>query len=96
MKHDMLWCAFIYLSDHQWDDASTAPRGWYLKPSYNENNSVELEAWDEYMKFLAERKYNSAIIDLGDAIQYESHPEISAPNAWTKDFTVRCASRGQR
>ena len=86
MKHNMMWCAFVYLSDHMWDDASTAPRGWYLKPSYNENNSTEIEAWDEYMKFLAEHKYNAVLIDLGDAIKYESHPEISAPNAWTKDF----------
>ena len=86
MKHDMMWCAFLYLSEHMWDDASTDPRGWYLGKSYTEENSTEVEAWDEYIKFLAEHKYNAVLIDCGDAIKYESHPEISAPNAWTKDF----------
>ena len=50
------------------------------------NNNVDLAIWDETVRFLAERKYNVLMIDVGDGIKYESHPEISAPDAWDKDF----------
>ena len=87
MKHDMMWAYLIHLSTHMWSDASYNDRNplWYSKP-FSENNNVNLEVWDETVKFLAERQYNTLLIDLGDAVKYESHPEISAPDAWDKDF----------
>lgn len=87
MKHEFMWAYLIHLSTHMWSDASYNDRNplWYSKP-FSENNNVNLEVWDETVKFLAERKYNTLLIDLGDAVKYESHPEISAPDAWDKDF----------
>ena len=38
------------------------------------------------MRFVAERKYNMLIVDIGDGLKFDSHPEISAPDAWSKDF----------
>lgn len=86
MKKDMLWGIMIYLGDHMWDDETTPPRGWYLDPLYTENMRTTEKAWDMSVQFMAERKYNLALIDVGDGIKYESHPEISVPNAWDKDF----------
>ena len=86
MKNEMLWGAMLYLSDHQWSDEHTPAGGWYYDKPYNENISTEVEAWDKAVKFMAERKYNLTLIDVGDGIKYESHPEISAPNAWDKEF----------
>lgn len=86
MKNDMMFGYMMYFSDHMWDDENTPPRAWYLPPNYSENNATEVEAWDETVHFLVEHKFNTVLIDVGDAIRYESHPEISAPNAWDKDF----------
>lgn len=86
MKNDMLFCYMIQLSTHMWDDENSPSRGWYLPKKYTENNNIDIDTWDETVRFLAERKYNLLLIDVGDAIKYESHPEISAPNAWDKDF----------
>ena len=86
MKKDMLWGIMIYLGDHMWDDETTPPRGWYLDPIYTENMRTTEKAWDMSVQFMAERQYNMALIDVGDGIKYESHPEISVPNAWDKDF----------
>ena len=82
----MMWSYLIHLSEHMWDDASSAPRGTYLKPLYTENNNTDFKVWDEVIAYLAKCQYNTVLIDVGDAIQYERHPEISAPNAWSKDF----------
>ena len=86
MKKDFIWASLLHLSDHLWDDEYTLPRGWYLPQNYTENIKVDVDVWDETVKFLAECKFNTVLIDVADGIQYEMHPEISAPNAWSKDF----------
>ena len=86
MKNEMIFCYMIQLSTHMWDDENSPPRGWYLPKRYTENNAIDVDTWDETVRFLGERKYNMLLIDVGDGIKYDSHPEISAPNAWSKDF----------
>jgi len=88
MKNEMIWGFMLYLSDHQWSDELTKPQ-WYMPTPYNDNISTEMETWDAIMPFLAERKFNLVLIDVGDGIKYESHPEISAPNAWDKDLVKK-------
>ena len=87
MSEPMIWSYLLHLSTHMWADGSKESKVWYLnEPVYTENNNVDLDVWDSTIQFLGECKYNMVIIDVGDAIQYESHPEISAPDAWSKDF----------
>lgn len=86
MKKDMIFAYFWGISTHMWDDENTPPRAWYLPKAYTEENKIDASTWDKTIPFLAERKYNMLVIDVGDGIRYESHPEISAPNAWDKDF----------
>ena len=86
MNKDLIFAYYIYLSTHMWDDENSPSRGWYLPPRYNENNNTDVGTWDETVKYLAELKYNMLLIDVGDGIKYESRPEISAPDAWDKDF----------
>ena len=85
MKENMMWTFFIYLSKHMWNEPSSPPKYEYL-PSYDEYNRTDPDTWDEIVRFIAERKYNTVIIDVGDGLKFESHPEISAPDAWDKDF----------
>lgn len=86
MEKKFYWSYMIQLSTHMWADESTPSAGWYLPPNYKENNEVDVAVWDETVKHLAKRKFNLLLIDVGDAVKYESHPEISAPDAWEKDF----------
>ncbi len=86
MKQDMIWAYMLMLSDHMWEDESSPARGLYLPPQYTDDIIFDLSAWDKTVDFIAERKYNMVLIDIGVGIKYESHPEISAPYAWDKDF----------
>ena len=86
MKNDLMFGYLIHLSYHMWEDENAPSRGKYEKPRYCENNNVDVALWDKLIDFLSERKYNMLLIDVGDGIKYESHPEISAPDAWDKDF----------
>lgn len=39
--------------------------------------------WDKTTQAMADAGMNTAVIDLGDAVVYESHPEIAVRGAWT-------------
>ena len=86
MNNNFMWTFFIYLSTHMWVDEHTKPGSWFMPQPYKETNDTDIEVWDQTVKYLSEFKYNTLIIDLGDAVKYESHPEIAAPDAWDKDF----------
>ena len=86
MKNDLIWAYMLKLSHHMWDDETSPARGWYLKPQYTETNNTDIAVWDETVKYCAECGFNLILVDVGDGVRYESHPEISAPDAWDKDF----------
>jgi len=86
MKKDLMWAYLIHLSCHMWGDKLSEPRGLFLDPMWEDENKTDVEIWDKVIQSLAEYQVNTLLIDVGDAIQYESHPEISAPDAWSKDF----------
>ncbi len=86
MNDKFMWTYLIHLSTHFWGDESSPAEGWYGQKPWNDNNNVDIAVWDGTVKYLAETGFNTLIIDLGDAIQYETHPEICAPDAWSKEF----------
>jgi len=86
MANEMMWAYMVHLSNHWWDDPLSAPRGPYIEKAWKDENEIDLDVWDQVVKAAAEYKFNTLIIDVCDGIQYETHPEISAPDAWSKDF----------
>ena len=86
MEDKKIWSFFYQLSAHMWDDPGAPSRGWYLPPAYRENNACDPQLWDELTDFLHLYGFNQCVIDCGDGMKYESHPEICAPDAWDKDL----------
>jgi len=86
MANEMIWAYLVHLSNHWWDDPLSAPRGPYMDPAWKDDNDIDMDVWDQVMQALGTYQFNTVIIDVCDAVQYDSHPEISAPDAWSKDF----------
>lgn len=86
MKKDMMWAFLIHLSKHFWQEPGSPPYGMYLDRPWKDNNETDLETWDAVIAGLPQYGINTVLIDVGDAVQYDSHPEISAPDAWSKAF----------
>lgn len=78
------WICYLMISNHMWDDEFTPPRYHNMPPRYNPENINDMSFWDEIIKFLAERKYTAVFIEVGDGVVLDKHPEIAAPNAWSK------------
>lgn len=45
----------------------------------------EEPVWNTVLKQMSDSGMNVVIIDLGDGVKYESHPEIAVKNAWSVD-----------
>ena len=80
------WGFMMMLSRHMWADESTKSGVWYVAKPYREENDFDVNVWDRTIDLLGKLKYNLLLIDVGDMVKYETHPEISAPNAWNKDY----------
>ena len=45
--------------------------------------------WDDLLQHMAAAGMNMVVFDLGDGVQYESHPEIAVYDAWSVDRLKR-------
>lgn len=83
MKNELIWSYLIHLGDNMWGDYGPEYGGECKK---TQPLKCEDEAWNEIIDRLVEKKCcNTILIDVAEGVQYESHPEISAPGAWSKE-----------
>ncbi len=81
MKPNMMWGYLIHLSTNLWGEEG----GGFPTAPWRDHLTTRDDVWREVINFLPEQGFNTVVIDLGDAVQYETHPEIAIPGAWSKD-----------
>lgn len=84
----MIWANLIHLSYNMWIDreAGSAPEleGAYISTICGSPNLVfDKSLWDDLLPKMADSGVNMLVIDVGDAVQYASHPEIAVKGAWS-------------
>lgn len=77
---DKIWACLLHLSFNMWEE--------YISPhrpfrGYRPDLELSESLWNDATAKMAQEGLNMVVIDLGDAIKYESHPEIAVHNAWT-------------
>jgi len=79
----MIWSYLIHLSYNMWADRDVPGREEYLsaKPYLRFDDHL----WNDLLKEMKKAGINMIVIDLGDGVKYESHPEIAVKNAWTPE-----------
>ena len=81
MANKKMWAYLMHLSDNMWGDPWSRIRWARYFPELATDETV----WKNTIDFLPENGFNTVLIDVGDAIEYERHPEISVKGAWSKD-----------
>jgi hypothetical protein len=75
----------VYLSANQWTHV-------FQELEFDE------EMWDWLLEQAPKMGFNHILLDVGDGIQYHSHPEISTKNAWShgrvRKEIARCKKKG--
>ncbi len=67
-----MWAVLLHLSVNMWSE---------YYPSFRFDETL----WNDALKKMVEQGLTTVVIDLGDAVIYNSHPEIAVKNAWTPD-----------
>jgi len=69
-SNDKIWALLLHLSVNMWKD-------------YYPDLQLSESLWNDALKEMVNAGMNMLVIDLGDGIKYESHPEIAVNNAWS-------------
>ncbi len=73
----------IYKDDYECKTCQDAI-AWGMR-GYRPSLVFDRFVWDTVLQNMVNAGMNMVIIDLGDAVKYESHPEIAIKNAWSTD-----------
>ncbi len=69
-SNDKIWALLLHLSVNMWKDKSA-------------DLQLSERLWNDVLEKMVNAGMNMVVIDLGDGVKYESHPEIAVNNAWT-------------
>ena len=87
LHHDFVWATLVHFSTNLWYDIGNkrCDGSCIWKSAGSEKMRFDKELWQEYLQKLAECGSNAVVIDLGDAMVYDTHPELAVEGAFTKD-----------
>ena len=83
IQSPLILANLLHLSYNMWGDWKNPKMGpqWCYQPTLRFDEPL----WNELLEKMAAAKMNMVVIDVGDALQYKSHPEISIENAWSHE-----------
>lgn len=84
----LLWGNLLHLSYNMWCDRRPSSWGSYKRDQLHYVQTADSlrfddSLWRDLTDKMSKAGLNLVVIDLGDAIRYESHPEIAVRGAWT-------------
>src|SRR2546423_5797191 len=83
MPEPFIWSYLIHLSYNMWGDwknPEVKSPFYAYQPFLRCNDNL----WHELMPRLRDAGMNVLVIDVGDGVQFQSHPEIAVKNAWSR------------
>ena len=78
----MIWANLLHLSFNMWCDHDV-PELEANYTCYKPRLRFDQKLWDELLRRMIQAGMNMVVIDLGDGVRYESHPEIAVRGAWS-------------
>ncbi len=97
MKNGKIMATLVHLSTNMWfefgntrgmwwtdEDGVKHPHNTTYREPASETMRLDRELWRQYTTELREAGNNTLMIDLGDGVIYDTHPEIALKDAWTK------------
>ncbi|HEY4209179.1 MAG TPA: hypothetical protein VGM31_20280 [Puia sp.] len=74
-----IWGCLLHLSYNFWVEYSTPSPFRGYRPYLQMSDPL----WNDATEKMAQEGLNLVVIDLGDGVRYESHPEVAVNNAWS-------------
>ena len=86
MEQNFMWAHLLHLGSNMWnEEGNTRGREHRSTPCASDVLRFDRPLWEAHTKELWEAGINTLIIDVAEALQYKSHPELSAKGALTHE-----------
>lgn len=91
MSQEKIWGILLHLTATMWPKGDPDSRDSYNNPNKEEvyrnceTLSYDPKRMDSLLELLPQKGFNTVMLDVGNGVQYERHPEISQKEALTKD-----------
>lgn len=90
----MLWAYLVHLGYNMWCDRESPEWIEYEEHSiYKPYLRFDESLWNDLLDEMARVGVNMVVLDLGDGVQYRSHPEIAVEGAWSTEKLRRELTR---
>lgn len=84
MANEFIWAHLIHLGSNMWHEVGNRKgREHRSTPEASEVFLFNRQCWNEYTSSLREVGVNTLVVDIGEALRYESHPEIGVLGSWS-------------
>ena len=85
---EKIWSFFMNLGCNMWEDKWSPhekPIQCEVQSRYYETLTTDRAVWRRVVDQLPGVGINAVVIDLGEGLRYESHPELAVPGSWTRE-----------
>ena len=85
---EKIWSFFMNLGCNMWEDKWSPhekPIQCEIQSRYYEALTTDRAVWRRVVDELPDFGVNAVVIDLGEGLRYESHPELAVPGSWTRE-----------
>ena len=83
-RSPLIWANLLHLSYNMWRDRPVEQNDPVTKAAtYQPYLRFDDKLWEELTKRMADVGMNMVVIDVGDGVRYQSHPEIAVRGAWS-------------
>ena len=91
---NFMWSTLVHLGSNMWnEEGNTNGREHRSTPCASPVFLFNRECWDAHMQELRDAGVNTLIIDIGEALRYESHPEIAVEGSWDRETMEKEVSK---
>jgi hypothetical protein len=96
-KPSLIWANLLHLGTNMWCDWSN-PATPHPNVAPSKTHPSEKPLWGELTNAMADAGMNLLVIDLGEGVRYDSHPELAVDGSWTpaqlRDELARLRAKG--
>ncbi len=87
MQTPKIWAYLIHLGSNMWTKKEKVLTGIRHEEdfTYKDRMFCQKDVWNRVTEFLPTCGINTLVIDIGEGIRLDSHPEIAISGAWTKE-----------
>ena len=86
MSQTFMWTHLVHLGSNMWnEEGNTRGREHRSTPCASSKLRFYRDLWDEHILKLKQSGVNALIIDIGEAMRYESHPELAVEGSWSHE-----------